>query len=423
MADLPKGFRAAGVAAGIKKNGNPDLALIVSDSDCKAAAVFTSNKVKAAPVIYDQRIMSTHADKLRAVVINAGCANACTGEQGLRNVEETAALVAAALSERARPESDGGADAAEAQPPKTFAMLEPAQVFVMSTGVIGVQLPMDRMRDGIPSVVAALSDDGLEDVARAIMTTDTRPKTASAELSVSAKGGTVSDKGSSVLVCGLAKGAGMIHPNMATLLSVVMTDAVIDLPTLQRATKRATDRSFNRISVDGDTSTNDTLLVLANGASGITVDENEFEIMLTSVCIDLAKQIVRDGEGATKLISIHVSGAKDERMAEHIGRTIARSPLVKTAFYGEDANWGRIVMAAGYSGEDVDPNKMSLWFGGVHVLANGAPTPYDEADATRAIQSRDVEVKLDLGLGDASATVWTCDLSHDYVTINGKYRT
>lgn len=399
---LPKGFRAAGVAAGIKKNGKLDLALIASETDCVAAAVFTQNKVKAAPVIYDQRLMA-EGHKLRAVVINSGCANACTGEQGLRDCEEMAKLTADALSTG------------------TTAAVAPHQVFVMSTGVIGVPLPMDKLRAGIPAAAQALSEDGLEAAAQAIMTTDTVPKMAADDITVA---GDEKQGGPRMAhLAGIAKGAGMIHPNMATLLAVVTTDAIVAPDVLKKALANAVRKSFNRISVDGDTSTNDTLVVLANGASGLQPTPLEFEILLTSICTDLAKQIVRDGEGATKFITIEVTGARDERMAENVGRTIARSPLVKTAFYGEDANWGRIIAAAGYSGEDVQPDKMSLWFGGVHVFAKGAPTQYSEAAATAAMKPREIVVRLDLGLGNASATVWTCDLSHDYVTINGRYRT
>jgi glutamate N-acetyltransferase/amino-acid N-acetyltransferase len=215
----------------------------------------------------------------------------------------------------------------------------------------------------------------------------------------------------------------MIHPNMATMLSVVMTDAVVSPVRLRVCLDSATKMSFNRVTVDGDTSTNDTLLVLANGASGVKPSREEFEDALGDVCVDLAKQIAKDGEGATKLITIIVTGAKNERMAERVAKTIANSPLVKTAFYGEDANWGRIVAAAGYSGEDVNPDRMSLWIGGVHVLAYSSPTHYKDEDATNAMKKPEVEVHLDLGLGDSFATVWTCDLSHEYVTVNGKYRT
>jgi len=393
---LPKGFRASGVAAGIKKNGGLDLALLASEGDCVAAAVFTQNKVKAAPVLYDQRLMA-EGQKLRAVVINAGCANACTGEQGLKDCAETAALVAEHLG------------------------CSPSSVFVMSTGVIGVPLPMDKLRAGIPQAAQALSEDGLSDAAHAIMTTDTVAKVAADDITVT--GDEKQGGARTAHLTGIAKGAGMIHPNMATMLAVVMTDAIVAPDVLKKALGNAARKSFNRISVDGDTSTNDTVVVLANGASGLQPTPLEFEILLTSICTDLAKQIVRDGEGATKFITIEVTGARDERMAENVGRTIARSPLVKTAFYGEDANWGRIVAAAGYSGEDVNPDKLSLWFGGVHVFARGAPTRYAEAEATAAMKPREITVRLDLGLGNASATVWTCDLSHDYVTVNGRYRT
>jgi glutamate N-acetyltransferase/amino-acid N-acetyltransferase len=392
---LPRGFRASGVIANIKKNGKSDLALIVSDVECTAAAVFTTNKVKAAPVLYDQKVIAD-GNRLRAVIINAGCANACTGEEGLRNCVDTANMVAAQVN----------CDAKE--------------VFVMSTGVIGVQLPMDKVREGIASAAQALGDDGLYAAAHAIMTTDTVPKVASDEIAVPKP-----DKGPGKIArfTGLAKGSGMIHPNMATMLALVMTDAIVAADVLKKSLDVAARKSFNRISVDGDTSTNDTLLVIANGESGLAPAPLEVEILLTSVCMDLAKQVARDGEGATKFITVEVTGARDERMAETIGRTIATSPLVKTAFYGEDANWGRIVAAAGYSGEEVVADRMSLWFGGVHVFANGTPTAYSEEEATAAMKPRDLTVRLDLGLGDASATVWTCDFSHEYVTINGKYRT
>lgn len=405
---LPKGFRAAGIAAGIKKNGKLDLALIVSEAECTAAAVFTTNRVKAAPVLYDQRLLAENGGKLRAVVINAGCANACTGAQGLQDCEETARLVAEALAARAAEE--------ETSNPSPSA----SSVFVMSTGVIGVNLPMDRLREGVPNAASELSDQGLSAAAQAIMTTDTVAKVAGDEIAVPKP-----DKGVGRIArfTGIAKGSGMIHPDMATMLAVVMTDAVVPAEVLKRALDVAVRKSFNRISVDGDTSTNDTLLVMANGASGLEPAPLEVEILLTSVCMDLAKQIARDGEGATKFITIEVAGARDEAMAERVGRTIATSPLVKTAFYGEDANWGRIIAAAGYSGEDIDADRMSLWFGGVHVFANGTPTAYAEQEATAAMKPRDVAVRLDLGLGDASATVWTCDFSHEYVTINGKYRT
>ena len=389
MIPLPKAFRASGVAAGIKKNGKDDLALVVSELDCAAAAVFTTNKVKAAPVLRGQTQIASGVP-LRAVVINAGCANACTGKQGLLNASETARLVAKPLHAK------------------------PNQVFVMSTGVIGVQLPMEKMRAGLPIAVAALAAEKFEAAANAIMTTDTVPKTWS-----------VKRDGWSLV--GMAKGAGMIHPNMATMLSVIVTDAVVSPRVLRMALKQATKRSFNRISIDGDTSTNDTVLALANGASGVHPSAEEFAAALEEASISLAQQVARDGEGATKFITIDVTGAKTEKMAEIVGRTIAKSPLVKTAFYGEDANWGRITCAAGYSGEDVIAEKMSLWFGSapsaVHVFAKGMPTNYSEDAATAAMKPHDIHIRLDLGLGQANATVWTCDFSHEYVTVNGKYRT
>jgi len=390
---LPRGFRAAGVAAGIKKDGRLDLALLVSDRDCVAAAVFTQNKARAAPVIYDQQLIAS-GNPLRAVAINAGCANACTGEQGLRDCAEMAELVAQQVG------------------------CPPHAVFVMSTGVIGVPLPMDKLRAGIPAAAQALSEDGLPAAAQAIMTTDTVPKLATVDLTV-----TINGEPRTAQLAGIAKGAGMIHPNMATMLAVVMTDAIVRPEVLKKALNSAVRKSFNRISVDGDTSTNDTLVVLANGASGLEPPEAEFESLLTSVCADLAKQIVKDGEGATKFITIEVTGARDERMAEHVGRTVARSPLVKTAFYGEDPNWGRIIAAAGNSGEDVLPERMALWIGDAQVCAGGAPAAYSEEAVIGAMRAKEVTIRLDLGLGNASATVWTCDLSHDYVTINGRYRT
>ncbi len=397
-ATLPRGFTAAGTAAGIKKNGARDLALIVSERDCAAAALFTTNKVKAAPVVRGQALLSSRNAALRAVLINSGCANACTGAQGLADAEETARLTADAVRRLRGP---AGAISA-------------AQVFTMSTGVIGAPLPMDKLRAAIPLAAQQLSADGLGNAAQAIMTTDTRPKIARVQRGVWS-------------VTGIAKGAGMIHPNMATLLACVLTDAEIEQSLLKEFLQRAAGVSFNRIVIDGDTSTNDTLLALANGASDLRIEtpgqRAAFEQALTDVCVSLAQQIVRDGEGVTKFITLRITGARDGRMADAVGRSIARSPLVKTAFYGEDANWGRVVAAAGYSGEEVDPNRMTLWFGPVKVFEAGAPTRYDEAEATAALKPADIEVRLDLGSGDAEVTLWTCDLSHDYVTINGKYRT
>jgi glutamate N-acetyltransferase/amino-acid N-acetyltransferase len=272
---------------------------------------------------------------------------------------------------------------------------------------------MSKIRAGVAAVAQTLSYDGGADASRAIMTTDTRPKVSAIDHLPYAIGG-------------MAKGAGMIHPDMATMLSVITTDAKIAPDLLDRALRAAVNASFNRISIDGDMSTNDTLLVLANGMSGFEVrdsESGEFTNALTRVAIDLAKQLVRDGEGVTKFVEITITGARDESDAARVAKSIANSPLTKTALYGGDANWGRVVAAAGYSGVAVEPSKMKLWFGDVNVFANGMPTDFDEADSTHAIAGSTVSIRLDLGQGDASTVVWTCDLSHDYVTINGKYRT
>jgi glutamate N-acetyltransferase/amino-acid N-acetyltransferase len=367
-----------------------DLALLVSDSDCACAGMFTTNRVKAAPVLYDRQVLAENHDSIRAVVANSGCANACTGEAGLAGAQAMADAAAQAIGCRAD------------------------QVLVLSTGVIGKSLDVVKVRAGIVAGAAQLSADGGAAAAHAIMTTDTRPKH-------------ISLRGSQYTIGGMCKGAGMIHPNMATMLAVITTDARIAPALLDRALRAAVGQSFNRISVDGDMSTNDTVLVLANGQSHFEVHEGEafeaFVDALTAAATGLAKQIVRDGEGATKFVTLQVTGARTEAEGAQVARAIANSPLVKTALYGGDANWGRVLAAAGYSGVPIDPRALALWFGGVQLVAHGAPVSFDETDATRAIAGQDVEIRLDLGMGDAGATMWTCDLSHDYVTINGKYRT
>ena len=384
-----RGFKAAGTACGLKKTGALDLALVVSDSDCTCAGVFTTNRVQAAPVLYDKQVLARNHRSIRAVVANSGCANACTGDAGLADTRETAEATARALG------------------------IHADQVLVLSTGVIGQRIDMPKIRAGIATVAQTLSYDGGAEASRAIMTTDTRPKNCQLQTSGYSIGG-------------MAKGAGMIHPNMATMLSVITTDAKIAPDLLDQALRAAVNVSFNRISIDGDMSTNDTLLVLANGMSGFEVRDSEigeFTNALTRVATDLAKQLVRDGEGVTKFVEITITGARDESDAARVAKSIANSPLTKTALYGGDANWGRVVAAAGYSGVAVEPSKMKLWFGDVDVFANGMPTDFDEADSTRAIAGSVVSIRLDLGQGGASTVVWTCDLSHDYVTINGKYRT
>jgi glutamate N-acetyltransferase/amino-acid N-acetyltransferase len=385
------GFRASAVDAGLRKLPAPDLALIVADQPCTAAGVFTTNYVKAAPVLIDQARLEAKPNHMRAVLINAACANACTGDEGLRNAEQSATWVAQAVG------------------------CAPDEVLVMSTGVIGVQLPMHKLQKGIPAAAAALSESGWHDASTAIMTTDTRPK----RFSVNVSG---------IHIAGIAKGAGMIAPNMATMLSMIATDAVISVEFLRRALREAVEQSFNRIVIDGDMSTNDTVLLFASGASGKAVGtdvsyESEFLPGLTAVCKALSQAIVRDGEGVTRFITLNVTGARSTAEARQIANTIAISPLVKTAFYGGDANWGRIMMAAGRAGVKLDQNKLSLWYDDLQLVANGTPLDYDDAQANARAAQPEVTVRLDLGLGDQEATLWTCDLSHEYVSINGHYRT
>lgn len=394
------GFRAAGVHAGLKPAGALDIALIVSDRSCVAAGVFTRNLVKAAPVLFDQQVLAERGDAVRAVVANARNANAVTGEQGLRDAAEMARITAEVL-----------------------ALSEEAGVFVMSTGVIGVPLPMEQISRGIHLAAGALADDeaaGLA-AARAIMTTDTFPKLA---------GATMELRGRTVTIAGMAKGAGMIHPDMATMLSVIATDAAIARPALQSALQFAVERSFNCMTVDGDTSTNDTVLVLANGAADhaeLEADDEDFAAFreaLLAVCQDLARQVARDGEGATKFVTIEVRGAASFEAARQVGRTVATSPLVKTAIFGRDANWGRVLAAAGRAGVAFDPTRANLWFGDLQLLRAGAPVGVDEARALEILSAPEVTITLELDPdGPCAATVWTCDFSHDYVSINAEYRT
>lgn len=393
------GFRAAGVAAGLKGGSELDFALVVSDVPAVAAATFTKNLVQAAPVQYDRALLARHRTHIRALVVNSKNANAVTGPQGLRDAERMAAHTAEAL---ALPEESG--------------------VFVMSTGVIGVPLPMEKIERGIRLAagrLAATPEAGI-DAARAIMTTDTRHKVAGTHRALN-------DVQSAI--AGMAKGAGMIHPNMATMLAVIATDAAVAPDALDAALTYAVERSFNCISVDGDTSTNDTCLVLANGTAGnapITIDDPRFAAFqgaLLDVCQDLARQIAFDGEGATKHVTIEVQNAGSFEAARQIGRTIATSPLTKTALYGRDANWGRVLAAAGRAGVDFDPDATSLWFGDLQLLAAGSPVGVDEARALEILSEVEVTITLDVGGDAGSATVWTCDFSHEYVTINAEYRT
>lgn len=395
----PVGFQAAAVACGIKQSGRPDLVLVVSDHDCSAAGVFTQNQVAAAPVIVDRETLKQDNQALRAVVINAGNANAATGQAGLENARAMQRLVAQAAG------------------------CQEQQVLVMSTGVIGVQLPMDRVRAGIRFAAAQLSGDHGRAAAEAIMTTDTQPKHVAVAVDL---------PGGRVVVGGMAKGAGMIHPNMATLLGLITTDAVVPADLAGELLRQAVQDSFNAISIDGDTSTNDTVVFLANGAGGVSVVDGESQAIfagaLKKVCFELAMMIVRDGEGATKFVEIQVTGAATPDEARRIAATVATSPLVKTAFAGGDPNWGRIFMAAGRSGVTFDPGRLSLSIGVANVtelllVDRGTPTGFAEADAAAVFAQPAFKLRLDLDSGPGSATMWTCDLSHEYVTINADYRT
>ena len=391
---IAKGFTVAAAHAGLKADNRLDMALVVSDRPCHAAGVFTTNRLKAAPVLYDQALLAQPDSRPRAVLVNTGSANACTGDQGLANARQSAQHVADALG------------------------CTPDDVLVLSTGVIGMHLPMDKIAQGVTDLASHLVEDAWRDAARAIMTTDTRPKLASVQ---HADGYTLT---------GIAKGAGMIAPNMATMLGVIVTDAIIAPEALDAALQIATAESFNRIVVDGDMSTNDTVLILANGASGVTVnDTSEFAAVLTAVSAELAQDIVRDGEGATKFVTVQVSGAPSDDDARTVAHAIGTSALVKTAFYGADPNWGRIVAAAGYSGVPVEPQHMDLWLldasgsPAIQLLHDGAPLDYDEPAAIALMQGSEWGFHLTLGMGEGTHWIWTCDLSHEYVTINGHYRT
>lgn len=391
------GFRTAATASGLKKDGGLDLTVIVSDAPCTAAGVFTTNRVKAAPVLYDQAVLAHSAGQMRAVIANSGCANACTGVEGAQNARRMAELAAGLAG--------CSADA----------------VLVLSTGVIGRQLDMAKVEAGVQTLAAAgLSRDALRS-SQAIMTTDTRPKRATVTGLIAGK---------TVTVAGMAKGAGMIHPGMATMLSVITTDAACSPELLQRALKQVSDVSFNRISVDGDMSTNDTVLLLASGVSGATIDDGAypaFVALLAEVCMDLAKKIARDGEGATKLVEIRITGAVDDAMAHRVADSIACSPLVKTAIHGNDPNWGRVVCAAGYSGAAIDPDRVSLEFGRgserIRLVEAGMPLVVDLNAASALLNRELVYISLDLGIGQAATTMWTCDFSKEYVEVNAHYTT
>jgi glutamate N-acetyltransferase/amino-acid N-acetyltransferase len=387
----PRVFRAAAVASGIKAQGL-DLALVAADRACAAAGVFTRNRAQAAPVLVSREHLG--GGQARAVVINAGCANAATGEAGLRDAKETARLVAEALG------------------------CPPAEVVVASTGVIGVALPMPALREGIPRVVAGLTREAGPVAARAIMTTDTRPKEVVVDFPLG---------GETARVGGMAKGAGMIAPNMATMLCVLTTDAAVAPPLLAAVLREAVGESLNRITVDGDTSTNDMAVVLASGAVGAPItgagrDYDALRDALTRATRDLAEKIVRDGEGASRFAEVRVENAASAEDADRIARTISESPLVKTALHGGDPNWGRILAAVGRSGVAVDIDRVDIHLGPVWVAEGGRARAYDESQAHRAVTDDPVRIRVNLHQGDAQGWVWTSDLTHGYVTINAHYR-
>ena len=398
----PAGFLAAGIVAGLKRSGAPDMALLLSETPAVAAGAFTQNAFAAAPVLLGKETL--HRGKpVRAVLVNSGCANACTGELGLENARKMAADAAALLG------------------------VTPQEILVSSTGRIGVQMPMAKIWAGTRAAQAALSAAGGADAARAIMTTDTRPKHIAVSLTVG---------GREVRIGGMSKGAGMIAPHLkplkalhATMLAYVTTDAAVKPGFLQSCLDASLDVSFNRITVDGDTSTNDTFLALANGAAGNAPldakhpDAAAFRDAFIFVVSHLAKEMVLDGEGVTRFVELVVSGAKNDAEARKCAEAIANSLLVKTAWFGADPNWGRILCAAGYSGVEINPAKTTLDYGDVAIVRNGMDAGTPEPKQVEAIQKREFQIRLDLGAGHGTFTIWTCDLSYEYVKINADYHT
>jgi glutamate N-acetyltransferase/amino-acid N-acetyltransferase len=390
---LPLGFKSAGVHCGIKKS-RKDLALIVSDYPATAAGVFTLNKVQAAPVLLSKKHL-LESEKFYAIIVNSGNANACTGDRGYFDAEIMTEQTAELLS------------------------IKKEEVLVASTGVIGEPLPMEKILNGIASIKNYLVDGDEKDAAEAIMTTDTFYKTESSSFIIDGK---------EVTISGIAKGSGMIHPNMATMLGFITTDAAIEKDLLQTMLKNSVDKTFNRIVVDGDTSTNDMVLMLSNSASGVVItkgsdSQKTFEAELFALLKKLAIDIVKDGEGATKLVEVKVEGALSEEDAIKAAKTIALSPLVKTAIHGEDANWGRIIAAVGYSGIDFDPAKCEIIINGTQILQKNYIVTLPNAVANQTLKSDLIELVVKLNQGNESANCWTCDFSEDYIKINGSYRT
>jgi len=391
----PRGFRAAGVAAHIKnlQTTKKDCALIVSDAPATVAGVFTTNRVKAAPVLWTQGVCVR--ETARALFANSGNANACTGAQGLADAQATAEMVADALN------------------------VAITEVCVCSTGVIGVPLPMDRIANGVSDCLTALADTGGADAAQAIMTTDKVAKEIAVEVPL--------DSGM-VRIGAIAKGSGMIAPNMATMLCFITTDAAVRAADLRVLLAECTRQSFNCVCVDNDSSTNDTLLCLANGQSGVpllepgTADYAAFAIALRKICVAMAQALVRDGEGATKFIEIIVEGTNTDAEAQLAAKAVAQSQLCKTAFFGQDPNWGRIACAVGYSGAEFAQERLGITIEGLQVVRDGTPTPFEEAQAAELMKRHEIHVHVSLGAGPGRAVYWTSDLSHDYVSINADYR-
>ncbi len=399
-ATAAKGFLAADTAAGIKYQDRTDMAMLYSRTPCRAAGTFTTNVVKAAPVLWDKKVVQESAF-VQAVVVNAGIANACTGQEGLGYCRETAQAAAEALG------------------------IPEEAVLVASTGVIGMQLPMDRIRDGVKAMAPKLAEgaEAGNRAARAIMTTDTHEKEAAVQFEIG---------GRTVTVGGMCKGSGMIHPNMCTMLAFVTTDLAISRELLQEALRADVQDTFNMISVDGDTSTNDTLLLLANGEAGnaeITEKNEDYETFCQALRIvntELAKMMAGDGEGATALFEVQVIHAATKEQAKTLSKSVVCSSLTKAAIFGHDANWGRILCAMGYSGAQFDPERVDLYFesaaGRIQLIENGVALPYSEEEATRILSEPAVTAIADIKMGEASATAWGCDLSYDYVKINADYR-
>ena len=390
----PKGFQAAGVKAGIKKSGNPDVAVIYTAKEAVVAGTFTQNQVAAAPVYASKKVVATGT--AHAVVSNSGCANACTGAQGDADAAKTQEVAAAALG------------------------CEPLDVIVGSTGVIGVTLPMDKIEKGVKQAVSELAADGSDKAANAIITTDTHTKACATSITLGGK---------EVRFGAIAKGSGMIRPNMATMLCYVTTDLAIDQKLLQEALSGVVETTFNMISIDGDMSTNDMVIVLANGEAGnakITEKNADYDKVvetLHAICQGMAERIAADGEGATKFLTIHVKGTKSFADAKKVGMAVANSPLDKTAFFGEDPNWGRVICAVGYAGVPMDPEKTVVSFGGIPVYAHGVGAQTDTEKIAKVMAEHDITIDIDLADGDSEATVWTCDFSYEYVKINGEYHT